>query len=168
MYIRYMWKFFCAMLLLMLSGACRETPGPETVTVAERSFQSTDWPRAVQINPQAAAILNSWPEFKTFEDRFERLREVRGEEELRLLLEELIELSKELQASVFPKDFNVLSVRSRHKVVDTYLYKVQAAIIYRQDINEALQELMGAYNALREQFNVIKSSTLDPKLFEDD
>lgn len=156
------------MLLLILSGACREAPGPETATLEQNSLQTSDLPETIRINSQARDVLNSWPEFNTFETRFERLRQVRGEEELRLLLEELIELSKELQASEFPKEYNVLSVRSRHKVVDTYLYKVQAAITYRLDINEALQELMGAYNALREQFNVIQSNTLDPKLFEDD
>jgi hypothetical protein len=87
---------------------------------------------------------------------------------MKLLLEELNQICKRLEESTFPEAFEQPAVRSRLRVIQTYLGKLEAALYYRLDYQQPLQELMQSYNALREQFNVIVRSTLSPELFENE
>lgn len=159
---------FFLMALLFLSGCntkaeeASETPG-EVAASGEFSLPAT-----VQVDAGAREVLDGWAEYRSLEDRMAILAETRDEEEMKLLLEELNQICQRLGESTFPEAFDQPSVRSRLKVIQTYLGKLDAALFYRLDYQEPLVELMASYNALREQFNVIVRTTLRPELFEDE
>ncbi len=123
-------------------------------------------PAPAPINAGARAVLEAWPQFLSLEERIAALPDTGSREELQLLLEELNQICQQVEENAIPTEFERPSVRSRLKVVRTYIGKSDAALGYREDYGEPLLELMEAYNALREQFNLIVNSTLKPELFE--
>jgi hypothetical protein len=129
---------------------------------------TAELPAPAQIDAGARQILDGWAEYQSLEDRLAVLMEAGNEEEMKLLLEELNQICKRLEESSFPEAFDQPAVRSRLKVIQTYLGKLEAALFYRLDYREPLRELMQSYNALREQFNVIVRNTLSPELFENE
>lgn len=111
-------------------------------------------------------MVDSWVEFRNWTTRLELLLEEKGdEEEIILLTEELRELTKALEASEFPPKVDRPAVRSRIKVVETFLIKLEADFVYRQDHRYTVKRIAEAYNALRGQLNRLPTMELDPKLF---
>lgn len=156
------------MALLVFSGCnSKVEQTPEASEVASAA-DVQDLPEVARIDAEARQILDEWAEFRSLEDRMAVLREAGNEEEMKLLLEELNQISTRLEEGAFPEAFEGPSVRSRLKVIRTYLGKLEAALFYRLAYHEPLRELMVSYNALREQFNVIVRNTLSPDLFEDE
>lgn len=125
-------------------------------------------PDPVQLNPSARTIAETWSEFGSLEARMDVLLAADGPEQLGLELEEVLARIVEIETAAIPAKFEQPSVRSRLKVLKTYLLKTQAALHYRTDYGPVLAEAAAAYNALRDQLNHIVNSNLDPKLFEDD
>ena len=162
-------KISILMLALLVVSGCksREEP-PEQSTVETASSGVPELPPPVRIDPRAREILDGWAEYQSLEERMAVLAGAGDEEEMKLLLEELSQICDQLEKNPIPEAFDQPSVRSRFKVVRTYLGKLEAALFYRLDYREPLFELMESYNALREQFNVITSSTLSPDIFEDE
>lgn len=164
-----MQKFFILLLCFLFLEGCNTGDGKDQVASATQSWSALDsLPTPAVINTTAREILGDWPQFESLEKRIAVLPEVDNREELKLLVEELIQISKQIEINAIPEPFEQPSVRSRHKVVRTYLEKVDAALYYRLDHREPLLELMDTYNALREQFNVIVNSTLTPEIFENE
>jgi len=162
-------KISVFILLLLLFSGCntkveqaQDTPQESTVLDAE------ELPAPAQIDPLAREILDGWAEYQSLEQRIAVLMEAQNEEEMKLLLEELNQICKRLEESTFPEVFDRPAVRSRLKVIQTYLGKLEAALFYRLEYQEPLRELMTSYNALREQFNVIVRNTLSPEIFENE
>lgn len=154
--------------LLILSGCNTKAEEASDTPTAVSPPGELTLPATVQVDAGAREILDGWAEFRSLEDRMAILIETRDEEEMKLLLEELNQICQRLEESTFPEAFDQPSVRSRLKVIQTYLGKLDAALFYRLDYQEPLLELMTSYNALREQFNVIVRNTLRPELFDDD
>lgn len=164
-----MTKFIIFGLSLLMLAACRspEPSGPgESTAVLEAEIKAL--PDLVQVDPRAREILDSWPQYTSLENRLKALRDVENREQMELLLEELNQICKQLEENAFPQPFEKPSVRSRQKVFRTYLGKLEAANYYRLDYQEPVFELMGAYNSMRQQFNVIVRNNLTPDLFEDE
>lgn len=154
---------------MALLGGCRETPAEEVNTPGvEETSNAMELPAPASLVPEARAVTDSWPEFKQLEARMDVLAGVGNPEEAGLLLEELIGLLTDLETAAFPSPFDRISVRSRLTLVKTYLLKAQAALHYRTDYNAPVAEAFEAYNGLREQFNHIVSSKLDPSIFDDE
>ncbi|HZJ20127.1 MAG TPA: hypothetical protein VFD35_07215, partial [Pricia sp.] len=61
-------------------------------------------------------------------------------------------------------EFDKPQVKSRQKVFKTYILKVKGDIFYRIDPQESVVEMIKAYNAFRNQFNVVVNNTLDTDL----
>ncbi len=164
-----MTKFaICALSVLALLG-CR-SPGPEEAEGAGSIIEAeiSTLPELVRVDPRAREVLDAWPQYMALEKRLPALAGVKSREEMELLLEELNQICQQLEENAFPEPFEKPSVRSRQKVLRTYLKKLEAANYYRLDYQEPVSELMEAYNALRQQFNVIVNNTLTPDLFGDD
>jgi hypothetical protein len=164
-----MTKFvFFALSLLVLTGCRSPEQGAqeETGSVIEAEIRAL--PELVQVDPQAREVLDSWPQYISLENRLSALPGVRNREEMELLLEELNQICLQIEENAFPAPFETPSVRSRQKVLRTYLGKLESANHYRLEYQEPISELMDAYNALRQQFNVIVRNTLTPDLFEDE
>ena len=164
-----MTKFVFFGLCLLILGSCRspEQSGPEdSSTVLEAEIKTL--PDLVQLDPRAREVLDAWPQYMSLEDRLSALRDVRNQEQLELLLEELNQICEQLEKNAFPLPFEKPSVRSRQKVLRTCLGKLEAANYYRQDYQVPVSELMDAYNAMRQQVHVSVWHILTPELFEED
>lgn len=156
-------------LSILVVFGCRspEQSGPEdSTTVLEAEIKTL--PDLVQLDPRAREILDGWPQYMSLENRLSALRDVNNREQLELLLEELNQICQQVEDNAFPAPFEKPSVRSRQKVLRTCLGKLESANYYRLDYQEPVSELMDAYNAMRQQFNVIVRNTLTPELFEND
>lgn len=162
-------KFSWFLLLIWLLSACNSTAEqPEEASGLPEEIAADSPPELVVIRPEARVLLEGWPQFQSLEARMGVLREAKSREELKLLVEELTQICLQVEQNAIPEVLEKPSVRSRLKVVQTYLGKMDAALFYRTDTAEPLGELMVSYNALRQQFNVIVSNTLTPDIFQND
>ena len=109
-------------------------------------------------------ILKDWSEFDAVETSFDALYNVENREDLKLVIEDLIEKQKLLEASEYPEIFDKPQIKSRQKVFKTYFLRVKGNLEYRLDPQEPVLEMINAYNAVRNQFNVSLNNTLDTKL----
>ncbi len=155
------------LLVLVCTGfiSCREKK-PELVSNDTNSYElSTEkWPEKLVINAEAQNILKEWSEFNALETSFDALYTVSNREDLSLDIEDLIEKQKALEASEYPDTFDRPQVKSRQKVFKTYMLKVKGDLFYRKDPQESVLQMINAYNAFRNQFNVIVNNTLDTDL----
>ena len=150
-------------------GSCKEGV-QETATVSESSFgaMANAMPKVVSVNAKAEAILSQWKEYYSFHQSFERLYTIDFREDLVLVIEDLVEKQKVLEASEYPAEFNIPQVKGRQKVVKTYILKTKGDLEYRLNPENSMKELITAYNALREQFNVTVNNTLPTELIENE
>ncbi|WP_149303848.1 hypothetical protein [Pareuzebyella sediminis] len=125
---------------------------------------SDDWPKKKGIDPKAQMQLNDWAEYQTLETNFDALYTVANREDLSLVIENMIEAQKNLAKSKYPEPFDTPRVKSRQKVFTTYMLKVKGDLYYRIDPKESILQMISAYNAFRNQFNIIIKNTLDTKL----
>ncbi len=158
-------KIFTFLLVLAFVSACKDAP------VATADAQEEGWtldasalPKKSPVNAKAAEILNGWKEFTVLETSFDRLYTSEYKEDLILVTEDLIEKQKELEASQYPAKFNIPQVKGRQKVLKTYILKLKGDLEYRLNPEDSLKEMIHAYNALRDQFNVVVNNTLPQDL----
>lgn len=169
MYIRSMRKIMPIFFLLLLSVACQESAGGKVDTKKEQQFfQLEALPQRVILNAKASDISKNWIEFNDLNAGFDALLTVENEEDLAFVLDDLVERQKLLEDSEYPPAFDLPQVRSRQKVIKTFILKTRAAVEYRVDATEPAVEMMEAYNALRNQFNVVVNNTLNTQLLLDE
>ena len=158
---------FAVMILLIFS--CKRNLNPELQTGdADMEINAEDLPKRVAVNTKSNDILQEWPEYVAFDNRFTAIYNVSNNEDLILLVVDLIEKQKQWEESTYPEVFDVAQIRSRQQVVKTYLLKIKSALDYRDDFETPTREMIDAYNGLRGQFDVIMNRTLDPKLLLDE
>ncbi len=152
--------------VLIVSFFSRKKEGkPDTVvnsTTQFVSFQNT--PKTVTINAEASKILSSWPEFQALQNSFEVMYRAENNEDLVLAIDDILEKEKALRESIYPEVFDKEQIKSRQKVVRTFLLKIKASLAESTDVNEPIKQMLTARNAFRNQFNRIISSKLDTKL----
>src|SRR5690606_18979754 len=152
-------------MLFLLVVSCKKEKDTENVEVAAETFFSVDsLPKPISTNDNALEILKDWQEFENLETTFESLYKVDNREDLTLVIEDLIEKQKMLEASSYPLTFNRPQIKSRQKVFKTYILKTKGNLGYRVGIREATVEMVTAYNAFRNQFSVLVNSVLDTSL----
>jgi hypothetical protein len=162
-------KIMSVFFLLLLSVACQESAVSIADKKKEQQFLKVEaLPQRVILNAKASGIIKDWLEFNAFNTGFDALYSVENEEDLALVLDDLVERQKSLEDSEYPATFDLPQVRSRQKVVKTFILKTRAAVEYRVDATEPAVEMMEAYNAMRNQFNVIVNNTLDTQLLSDE
>jgi hypothetical protein len=143
-------------------GSCKQQGTKEVVEEKTEEFFSVDsLPKPNQINEEALAILKEWQEFNGLETSFESLYRVANREDLELVIEDLVEKQKTLEASTYPGTFDKPQIKSRQKVFKTYILKTKGNLEYRDGTRAATVEMINAYNAFRNQFNVLVNSKLD-------
>lgn len=155
---------FIPLMFFMLSS-CNQNKGDgqgdDSATVA---IATEEWPEKSRINPKAGLILEGWTEYNDLDVSFDALYTVENREDLILVIENLIEKQKLLEASEYPEIFDKPQIKSRLKVFKTFFLKIKGNLEYRLDIDEPVVETINAYNALRNQFDVVANNTLDIKL----
>ncbi len=155
--------FFGVCVILFIS--CRQNNRVKKVSEYITFEISTEkWPKKSNIDPKAMLILKDWPEYNEMETSFDDLYGIENREDLKLIIEDLIEKQKLLESSDYPEIFDKPQIKSRQKVFKTYFLKVKGDLEYRLDPKEPVLEMINAYNALRNQFNVVINNTLDTKL----
>ncbi|WP_394973982.1 hypothetical protein [uncultured Croceitalea sp.] len=154
---------------LVLVFSCKQEKTPEILTNSKTefvSFQNT--PKTQKFNPRSEGILSAWPEFQEMQDSFEVLYRSDNNEDLVLAINDLLEKEKNLRESTYPKEFDKAQVKSRQKVLRTFLLKVKASLAENTDVNTPLKEMLIARNAFRNQFNVVINNKLDTELILDE
>lgn len=160
-----MGKLFILCSISLLFFSCKENKGPLVVEdTADSTIATENWPKKTVINTKATDIIKDWPEFSALDTAFDALYSVENPEDVKLVIENLIENQKLLETSKYPEEFDVPQIKSRQKVFKTYILKTKGNLEYRLDVKEPVLEMITAYNALCHQFNVIVNNTLDTKL----
>ncbi len=157
-------------LLFFLSlQACKQN-ATSTVSQGEEApfFAMDSLPDRATLNPGALEITRDWTTFNELDMGFNALSTVENHEDLVLVLEDLVERQKRLEEGEYPEQFDIPQVKSRQKVVKTFILKTRAAAEYRVDATPAAIEMMKAYNALRTEFNVLVNNKLDTLLITDE
>ncbi|MEN8789280.1 MAG: hypothetical protein ABF293_09305 [Flavobacteriaceae bacterium] len=162
-------KLWVFILLSLLIFSCK--PKQDTGLLEENpsmEFRADELPQRNRVNSKSAKILNGWVEYNAFDASFGAVYNATNREDLILTIDDLLEKQKIWYSSAYPDQFDKAQIRSRQKVLRTYLLKVKISLNYRTDFQAATVEMIDAYNALRNQFDVMVNSTLDPKLLSDE
>ncbi|PIB37842.1 hypothetical protein [Maribacter sp. 4G9] len=162
-----MQKFGYFLVLLLILVSCKEGV-QETAIVEESSFgaMANELPKVVSVNAKAKAILDGWKDYSMFHQGFERIYTIDTREDLVLVIDDLVEKQKALENSEYPAEFDIPQIKGRQKVVKTYILKTKGDLEYRLNPETSIKELITAYNALRDQFNVTVNNTLPAELLE--
>ena len=120
------------------------------------TFQGT--PNVINLKANAITLIKNWKEFSELERGFDVMFQATANEDLVLAIDDLLEREKVLGESEYPEEFNTMKIRSRQKVLRTFMLKVKAGLAYNRDVTEGLKQMLTAYNALREQMNTITNN----------
>jgi len=155
---------FLGVVVLLFFSCNRMQKGEKIVEVASPEISSLEWVKKSTVNSKAAAILTTWPEYNAFDSSLDALYDGKNMQDIAIGIEDLINQQKLLLKSEYPEDFNVPQIKSRQKVLGTYLLKTKAHLEYGLPIQEVLDELLVANNAMRNQFNVTVNNPLNNSL----
>ncbi len=158
-------KIYYLFVLFLVFASCKDGPleledGQET----EWEIVTSQLPVKIPLNGKSSAIVADWMEFKTFDASFDRMYDATYREDVVLIIEDLVENQKLLEASKYPVEFDIPQVKGRQKVLKTFILKTKGDLEYRQDPKVSLTEMITAYNSFRNQFNVEVNNTLPEDL----
>ena len=159
-------KACAALFAALFFIGCGDAETPETTVVEEAQVVEVAIPQPLSLRPRVSQMLDGWVEYKDWADRMDALLKTEDGAEVLLLSEELLELSQALESSEFPADADKPSVRSRIRVVRTFLLKLKEDFHYQLNYRESQVLAAEAYNALREQFNRLDAMNIDPTIFD--
>ncbi|MEM8999538.1 MAG: hypothetical protein AAGB24_04675 [Bacteroidota bacterium] len=131
-------------------------------------FEYQKMPPKAPINLEAAQLLDGWPEFGGLTQSFNVLYQAKTHEDLGFAVDDLLAKEKILRESTYPETFDKAQIKSRQKVLRTFLLKTKATVVERRNATAATVEMLIAYNAFRDQFNIIINNALDTKLILDE
>ncbi|MGB3151994.1 MAG: hypothetical protein WBB27_15155 [Maribacter sp.] len=156
---------FVLLVFFALLIACRQSPtATSDLQDSQWTMNASELPGKSVVNAKATAILKNWNEFAIFETAFDRLYTIEYREDLILVTEDLVEKQKLLEKSVYPPEFDIPQIKGRQKVLKTYILKMKGDLEYRVNPDASLKEIIKAFNALREQFNIVVNNTLSEDL----
>lgn len=157
-----MQKFGLFVLLLVFFGSCdRKNNEGQEGTVDEAAFDYQKMPQRQEINAEASDVLDQWEEFGNLSRSFGILYQAKNHEDLKLAIDDLLEKEKLLSESKYPVVFDKLQIKSRQRVLKTFLLKAKADAEENRNATTSVVQLLEAYNAFRNQFNVIINNTLE-------
>jgi len=164
-----MGKTFIINVILLLFISCQGDKNMAVVDNESAFLVSIDkWPKKSTLSGKTKEISNEWPEFNALEISFDALYTISNTEDLRLVLEDLIEKQKLLKDSVHPESFDNAQIKSRQKVFHTFILKTKGDLIYRTDVQNSVLQMIEAHNAMIDQMNVITGNTFDLKTLLDE
>ncbi len=148
-------------VLALFFCSCAQDKKEEAKNDTLAVFHAEKLPTLLNISQNAMDILKDWPEYNALETSFKALYHVKDNDGLSVVIDDLVEKQKLLEASTFPVKFDTPQVKSRLKVFKTYILKVKANMGYGIDTEIPLKEMVEAYNAMSDQFMVTANNTLD-------
>jgi len=160
-----MQKLLIYLMLLGVVFGCKKEAKPVVKANSVTQFISfKNTPDTKKINPEADSILTAWPEFQALQNSFEVMYRAENNEDLVLAIDDLLEKEKGLKEGTYPEIYNKEQIKSRQKVLRTFLLKVKASLAESTAVNEPIKQMLTARNAFRNQFNLIISNKLDTEL----
>lgn len=159
--------FFCGFFLLLSCGD-KQDASKESIANQALNLDFSDLPTFKPLTPAVVAELENWPAFISFSDRMKAIFVVVSKPDLKLLVQELLEKETNLTQENYPEVFNIAAVKSRQRLVKTYLLKINAALEMQQDPRAPTLELLQAFNDLRLQLNIQKAPKLDLNTLKDE
>jgi len=164
--MKNLWIFIIATTLIF---ACKQKQDTSLLDGnTELEFNAEKLPDRQRVNAKSAKILSTWVEYNAFDTSFDAVYNAANNEDLILVIEDLIQTHRLWDKSNYPEQFDKAQIKSRQKVLRTYLLKVKTSLEYRTDFEAETIDMIKAYNAVRNQFDVMVNSTLDPKLLLDE
>lgn len=161
-------RFFVLIFALSLCLNCRQA---ESEIPLEKAVQSDEaetkaampsLPKLIKLNKDAQDSVVSWGPFNGVFEKMLKLNEAYTNEALELKLEELETACKDMEAAPFPLLFDRASVRSRAKVLRTFIQKSRADLYYQNDVYPSLRQVVRSYNAFLKQINrIVQQETPD-------
>lgn len=164
--MRIIWYLIFVVIMLLACKNQENNTAPSTHSLVE--FNADSLPLRNPISSNAQIIVDGWPEFAELETSFDALYGAENREDLIFVIEDLIEKQKLLEESTYPIEFDKPQIKSRQKVLKTYILKTKGALEYRTDIKGPTSEMIEAFNHMRNQFNVVMNNTIDTKSLFDE
>ena len=121
-------------------------------------------PKRLEFNDEVTGIIREWKEFQVLKSSFDVMYKASNNEDLALAIDDSLDKEQALREGEYPAPFDKPQIKSRQRVLLTYLLKTKACIADRTDVNEPMKQLLTANNAWRKQFNVIVNNKLDANL----
>ena len=156
--------FVFAILFVMALGCKKEVKQDAEDTNGSVFFSFQDMPKTLEFNDEVTGIIREWKEFQVLKSSFDVMYKASNNEDLALAIDDLLDKEKALREGEYPAPFDKPQIKSRQRVLLTYLLKTKACIADRTDVNEPMKQLLTANNAWRNQFNVIVNNKLDANL----
>ncbi|WP_273565315.1 hypothetical protein [Maribacter halichondriae] len=111
---------FSALLALMLVSCNSNNGNGQPEDTYDSTISTEKWPKKNSIGAKALSIISDWPEYGAMDISFDALYTVENREDLALVVEDLIEKQKLLEASKYPEAFDIPQIKSRQKVFKTF------------------------------------------------
>ncbi|RNC92042.1 MAG: hypothetical protein ED555_02725 [Allomuricauda sp.] len=153
---------------LLCVGCEKERKEPTDAVQEEVAYEYGKMPKKEPVSQEAAEILNAWEAFSEFSRSVDILYRATSSEDLSLAMEDVIAKEKLLAESEYPATFDVPQIKSRQQVLRTFLLKAKGDLDGRRNPTSSMMQLFDAYNAMRSQFIIITSNTLELNLFLND
>lgn len=159
-----------ALLMLMLLPGCREKEqeeAPET-SVREAEREAVELPELMRLQAGYEAEIAQWEMFGNLEIEVKKFQKA-GAGEGVLIVEDLLNLEKQLSASEFPEKFDIPAVKSRLLVLKTYLLQTKS-LLSAQQVNEVPDHqkinIIEAFNAIKNQLAQTLTDDMTEQLLE--
>ena len=156
----------CCFIGLVSCGTKQEKTTENAAPPAALNY--TDVSEFTTFSASVDSVLLHWPSFKALDERVAAIKEVVSLPDLKLLVNELLEKEEMITKEGYPTSFNEASIKSRQRLVKTYLLKIKSAIELGQDPKPTVEEFIVAFNALKDHMNLIKSPTMNLETLKDD
>lgn len=155
-----------AIFILMLLTSCRQQqqePAPEVsdtphAKVQPQETDSTESPSVLRLKPDYEAEVKQWEAFYNLEIEMQKFQQA-GRQEGGLIIEDLLNLEKQLSASDFPEKYNIPQVKSRIQLLKTYLLQTKSMLNGQKPdtaltlFNAQKTKIITAFNAIKKQLS---------------
>lgn len=155
---------FLAFILVLVYSCKPKTQESSQDTVTSFEINQKEWPKKLAIDYKIKPDLATWDEFALLETSFDALYKVENTADLSLVIDDLVEKQSDFADTEYPENFDLPQIKSRLIMFKTFLLKVRGDLQYRLDVQKSTLEMVQAYNAFRNQFNIIANNTLDSEL----
>lgn len=156
-------KLLLATLLLLLFQACKQDNEASTQGQVENGllFTFQGMPRTVALNGKAKELTAEWKEFKELQRGIDVMYNSVSNADLTLAINDLLEKEKKLGEAEIPEVYDHNKVKSRLKVLRTFILKTEAQLASNRDATSAIKEMLEANNALRNQLNLMVNNPVN-------
>lgn len=163
-----MMKTILAAIIILMFFSCKQVKDKSVEANSNYLVSVDTWPKTSKFNSNTQEILDSWTAYKAFDEGINNFYTIENREDLNLIIEDLVEKYELLKSSKFPAEYDKSQIKSRLKVVHTFILKTKGNLDYGLDPEEPVIETLNAYNALRNQLNIISNNTFDIKTLLDE